>query len=44
MEDRDTDSHQQLTGLLVALAGLYLTYILPRWVPALRGIIGLPGI
>ncbi|KAK4109222.1 hypothetical protein N656DRAFT_716319 [Canariomyces notabilis] len=35
---------EKLTGLLVALTGLYITYILPRWVPALRGIIGLPGV
>ncbi|KAL2128186.1 hypothetical protein VTI74DRAFT_9534 [Chaetomium olivicolor] len=35
---------EKLTGLLVALAGLYVTYILPRWVPAVRGIVGLPGI
>ncbi|AEO68749.1 uncharacterized protein THITE_2054379 [Thermothielavioides terrestris NRRL 8126] len=35
---------EKLTGLLVALAGLYVTYVLPRWVPALRGIVGLPGI
>ncbi|KAK0630934.1 inositol phospholipid synthesis and fat-storage-inducing TM-domain-containing protein [Bombardia bombarda] len=35
---------EKLTGLLVALAGLYVTYILPRWLPALRGVIGLPGI
>ncbi|KAK0737206.1 inositol phospholipid synthesis and fat-storage-inducing TM-domain-containing protein [Apiosordaria backusii] len=35
---------EKLTGLLVALAALYVTYILPRWVPALRSIIGLPGI
>ncbi|AEO58210.1 hypothetical protein MYCTH_2315372 [Thermothelomyces thermophilus ATCC 42464] len=35
---------EKLTGLLVALIGLYVTYILPRWVPALRGVVGLPGI
>ncbi|KAK5659715.1 hypothetical protein OQA88_926 [Cercophora sp. LCS_1] len=35
---------EKLTGLLVALAGLYVTYILPRWVPALRQLVGLPGI
>ncbi|KAK4238969.1 pectate lyase superfamily protein-domain-containing protein [Achaetomium macrosporum] len=28
---------EKLTGLLVAFAGLYVTYILPRCVPALRG-------
>ncbi|KAK3368571.1 inositol phospholipid synthesis protein Scs3p [Podospora didyma] len=35
---------EKLTGLLVALAGLYITYILPRWVPAIRSFVGLPGI
>ncbi|KAI0874759.1 inositol phospholipid synthesis and fat-storage-inducing TM-domain-containing protein [Hypoxylon argillaceum] len=35
---------EKLTGLLVASVGLYAIYILPRWVPALRGIVGLPGI
>lgn len=35
---------EKLTGLLVALMGLYSVYILPRFVPALREIIGLPGI
>ncbi|KAK3332367.1 inositol phospholipid synthesis protein Scs3p [Cercophora scortea] len=35
---------EKLTGLLVALAGLYAVYIIPRWVPALRGVVGLPGI
>ena len=34
----------QLTGLLVALMGLYITYIVPRFVPAVRGIAGLPGL
>ncbi|KAL8359300.1 hypothetical protein RB601_007937 [Gaeumannomyces tritici] len=35
---------EKLTGLLVALIGLYGVYILPRSVPALRKVIGLPGI
>ncbi|KAI0118702.1 inositol phospholipid synthesis and fat-storage-inducing TM-domain-containing protein [Nemania sp. FL0031] len=35
---------EKLTGLLVASVGVYAVYILPRWVPALRGIVGLPGI
>ncbi|KAK0711955.1 inositol phospholipid synthesis and fat-storage-inducing TM-domain-containing protein [Lasiosphaeris hirsuta] len=35
---------EKLTGLLVALAGLYVIYVLPRWVPALRQVVGLPGI
>ncbi|KAI1321011.1 inositol phospholipid synthesis and fat-storage-inducing TM-domain-containing protein, partial [Xylariaceae sp. FL0255] len=35
---------EKLTGLLVASAGLYAVYILPRWIPALRAIVGMPGI
>ncbi|KAI1104207.1 inositol phospholipid synthesis and fat-storage-inducing TM-domain-containing protein [Jackrogersella minutella] len=35
---------EKLTGLLVAAVGIYPIYILPRWVPALRTFIGLPGI
>lgn len=35
---------EKLTGLLVALTGLYTVYILPRWFPAIRSIVGLPGI
>jgi len=35
---------EKLTGLLVALFALYTTYILPRWIPAWRNIVGLPGI
>jgi len=35
---------EKLTGLLVALAGIYGVYILPRWVPLLRAVVGLPGI
>ncbi|KAL8369957.1 hypothetical protein RB595_000354 [Gaeumannomyces hyphopodioides] len=35
---------EKLTGLLVALIGLYGVYILPRSVPALRRVVGLPGI
>ncbi|KAK5636636.1 hypothetical protein RRF57_012348 [Xylaria bambusicola] len=34
----------QLTGLLVASMAVYTVYILPRWVPAVRAIVGLPGI
>ncbi|KAH8898177.1 hypothetical protein GQ53DRAFT_759460 [Thozetella sp. PMI_491] len=30
---------EKLTGLLVALAGLYSVYVLPRWIPALRGVV-----
>lgn len=35
---------EKLTGLLVALSGLYSVYILPRFIPALRNVVGLPGV
>ncbi|KAI1143933.1 inositol phospholipid synthesis and fat-storage-inducing TM-domain-containing protein [Hypoxylon sp. FL0543] len=35
---------EKLTGLLVAGMAIYPVYILPRWMPALRALIGLPGI
>jgi len=35
---------EKLTGLLVALSGIFVVYFLPRVVPAVRGIIGMPGI
>ncbi|KAI0528018.1 inositol phospholipid synthesis and fat-storage-inducing TM-domain-containing protein [Xylaria bambusicola] len=35
---------EKLTGLLVASMAVYTVYILPRWAPALRAIVGLPGI
>jgi len=35
---------EKLTGLLSALIGLYLLYLVPRFVPAIRGVVGLPGI
>lgn len=35
---------EKLTGLLIAMAGFYSVYILPRWIPALRGVLGSPGI
>ncbi|KAI0128974.1 inositol phospholipid synthesis protein Scs3p [Xylariales sp. AK1849] len=35
---------EKLTGLLVAFMAIYPVYILPRWVPALRAVVGLPGI
>ncbi|KAG6001283.1 hypothetical protein E4U21_004520 [Claviceps maximensis] len=34
---------EKFTGLLTALIGIYLVYVLPRFVPLLRGILGLPG-
>lgn len=35
---------EKFTGLLVAAMAIYPVYILPRWIPALRTFIGLPGI
>lgn len=35
---------EKLTGLIVAFLGIYPIYYLPRWVPALRAVIGLPGV
>ncbi|XXH05144.1 hypothetical protein Hte_011569 [Hypoxylon texense] len=35
---------EKFTGLLVAAMAIYPVYILPRWIPALRALIGLPGI
>ncbi|KAI1212404.1 inositol phospholipid synthesis and fat-storage-inducing TM-domain-containing protein [Annulohypoxylon truncatum] len=35
---------EKFTGLLVAGMGIYPVYILPRWIPALRAFVGLPGI
>lgn len=34
----------KLTGLLVALGGIFAVYFLPRAVPVLRDIIGMPGV
>lgn len=34
----------QLTGLLVAFAGVFVVYFLPRFVPSLRAVIGMPGV
>ncbi|EFX00703.1 inositol phospholipid biosynthesis protein [Grosmannia clavigera kw1407] len=35
---------EKLSGLLVALAGLYGVYVVPRFVPAVRRVVGLPGL
>jgi len=35
---------EKLTGLLVAFSAIFVVYFLPRVVPALRAIIGMPGI
>ncbi|RSL64527.1 hypothetical protein CEP54_004713 [Fusarium duplospermum] len=35
---------EKLTGLLTAATGFYIVYIVPRFVPAVRQVIGLPGI
>ncbi|UNI13866.1 ATP adenylyltransferase [Purpureocillium takamizusanense] len=35
---------EKLTGLLTALIGAYAVYYVPRFVPAVRSIVGMPGI
>jgi len=35
---------EKFTGLIVALTGIFVVYFIPRFVPALRGWIGLPGV
>ncbi|CAK7266537.1 hypothetical protein SEPCBS119000_002081 [Sporothrix epigloea] len=35
---------EKLTGLLVSLVGFYSVYLLPRWVPAVRRVVGIPGL
>ncbi|KAI1335702.1 Fat storage-inducing transmembrane protein [Xylariaceae sp. FL0016] len=35
---------EKLTGLLVAFLGIYPVYVLPRWIPAMREVVGLPGL
>ncbi|TLS24933.1 hypothetical protein PpBr36_08894 [Pyricularia pennisetigena] len=35
---------EKLTGLLVAFTGLYGVYFVPRVIPGLRGLVGMPGI
>lgn len=35
---------EKFTGLIVAFSGVFAVYFLPRAVPSLRGIIGLPGV
>jgi len=35
---------EKLTGLLVAFSGIFVVYFLPRIVPGLRSIIGMPGV
>ncbi|KAK8008446.1 hypothetical protein PG991_010997 [Apiospora marii] len=35
---------EKFTGLMTAFVGIYPVYILPRWIPVLRDIVGLPGI
>jgi len=35
---------EKVTGLITAMAALYGVYVLPRFVPALRQAVGLPGI
>ncbi|KAI1247641.1 hypothetical protein MGN70_011532 [Eutypa lata] len=35
---------EKFTGLLTAAAGIYVVYYVPRFVPSIRAIVGLPGI
>lgn len=35
---------EKFTGLLVAFAAIYLVYFLPRAVPAMRRVLGMPGV
>lgn len=35
---------EKLTGLITALAGIFVVYFLPRAVPSLRAILGMPGL
>lgn len=35
---------EKFTGLLTAVTAFYVVYIVPRFVPAVRQVIGLPGI
>ncbi|KAK0510253.1 hypothetical protein JMJ35_007647 [Cladonia borealis] len=35
---------EKLTGLLVAMAGIFVVYFLPRALPAMRDIVGMPGV
>ncbi|MCJ1384789.1 hypothetical protein MMC17_007907 [Xylographa soralifera] len=35
---------EKFTGLVVAFAGLFMVYFLPRAVPAMRSVVGMPGV
>jgi hypothetical protein len=35
---------EKFTGLLVAFAGIFVVYFVPRMIPVIRGIIGMPGV
>jgi hypothetical protein len=35
---------EKLTGFLVAFSAIYGVYFVPRAVPALRGVLGVPGL
>ncbi|EEY16442.1 conserved hypothetical protein [Verticillium alfalfae VaMs.102] len=35
---------EKFTGLLTAISALYTLYVLPRFMPALRQVVGLPGV
>jgi hypothetical protein len=35
---------EKFTGLVVALAGIWMVYFIPRGVPMIRAIVGMPGL
>lgn len=35
---------EKFTGLMVAFSGIFVVYFLPRIIPALRDVIGMPGV
>jgi len=35
---------EKLTGLVVALAGIWMVYFMPRGVPMVRAVVGMPGL
>ena len=36
--------YEKFTGLVVALAGIWMVYFIPRGVPMIRAIVGMPGL
>ncbi|TAQ83799.1 hypothetical protein B7494_g7872 [Chlorociboria aeruginascens] len=35
---------EKLTGLLVAYSGIFVAYLLPRFIPSMRRVVGMPGV